>query len=185
MELFVFLVCVGILVGIIWLFVMMFKANKALMQKSVKMGARDAIKALHVEGLGLARNVPCEIFRFDDRILIEGQPHKFEIRLDKIRAAVVKNEQELVEKGKSVVGRALIGTLLVPGLGTIVGGMSGIGTKKKKGTNSQYLIINYLDAKGELAAVTFLNNFNIFKVNNFCAALNKSIVESEPAVIQL
>ncbi|MBY9087310.1 hypothetical protein KIH86_24300, partial [Paenibacillus sp. HN-1] len=80
---------------------------------------------------------------------------KFEIPLERMRAAVAITEQELIEKSKSVVGRALIGTIIVPGLGTIVGGMSGIGTKKKDGKKNHYLILNFIDSKGELAAVTF------------------------------
>ena len=42
------------------------------------------------------------------------------------------DKKRIEEKGKSVVGRALVGTLIAGPLGTIVGGMSGLGTKKKK-----------------------------------------------------
>src|SRR4051812_38331733 len=102
-----------------------------MLQKTKELGAIEGVYVTHVEGLGLAANAPCEVFRFDDRILIDAKSHKFEINFTKLRAAEVKSEQELVEKGKSVVGRAVLGTLLVPGLGTINGGMSGIGNKKK------------------------------------------------------
>jgi len=42
-------------------------------------------------------------------------------------------ETEIIEKNKSVVGRAIVGTILPFGaLGTVVGAVSGIGTKQKK-----------------------------------------------------
>lgn len=83
-----------------------------------------------MEGLGIG-SVECKIFRFSDRVLIDSGRQRFEIYLAQFRAAEVKSEQELIDKSKSVVGRAMIGTLIVPGLGTIVGGMSGIGNKRK------------------------------------------------------
>jgi hypothetical protein len=188
------------MVGVIALFIFLFlivvivllitggiKESKARKKKMRDLGANHVFQALHVEGLGIYPNALCDIFHFDDRILIDSKPHKFEIRLEQLRAAVVKTEQELVEKGKSVVGRALIGTLLVPGLGTIVGGMSGIGTKKKTGKTNRYLIFNFIDSKGELAAVTFRNNFNVIKIHEFCEAVNKSVAPrpNDDGVIQL
>jgi hypothetical protein len=148
------------------------------------LGAKDGLNVVHVEGLGMGSAAPCELFRFDDRILIDAKTHKFEIQLEKLRAAVVKSEQELIEKGKSVVGRAVLGTLLVPGLGKIVGGMTGIGSKKKKGKTHHYLIINYLDSKGDLSAVTFQDDFTLI-IKKFCNDLNKSISQASNGVIQL
>ena len=47
--------------------------------------------------------------------------------INKILSAVFASETEILEKDKSVIGRAAVGTLLLGPLGTIVGGMSGIG----------------------------------------------------------
>jgi hypothetical protein len=156
-----------------------------LKKKAASMGAQDAIFASYFDGLGLPSSIYSEIFLFEDRLLIAvGKLQPYELKLSQIRAAVNKSEQEIVEKGKSVVGRALIGTLLVPGLGTIVGGMSGIGTKQKKGKDNNYLIINYEDAQGELKGITFINNLNIIAVANFCQKINKSLI-SDGSPIQL
>lgn len=161
------------------------KANKALKQNVIDIGADDVFLGFHVEGLGIAKNEPCKIFSFKDRILIDAKSQKFEIPYDRIRAAVVQNEREIIEKGKSVVGRAVIGTLLLPGLGTIVGGMTGIGNKKKNGALNHFLIFNYLDTKGEMQGVTFLNNYAEIKMHNFSEGINKRITITSPDVVVL
>jgi hypothetical protein len=160
------------------------KQKNNLKRKAAVLGALEGVYVTHVEGLGLAVEAPCEIYRFNDRILIDAQSHKFEIRYDKLRAAVVKSEQELIEKGKSVVGRAVLGTLLVPGLGTIVGGMSGIGNKKKKGKTHHYLIFNFIDSNGDMNAVTFQDIFTLV-IKKFCKDVNDSIANSPSEIIQL
>lgn len=183
MEFIIFLIIAVFAVAIIIGVVTGIKKGNQMKKKTEDLGALAALDAVHIEGLGIGA-VPCEIFRFDNRILIDANTHKFEIQFDRLRAAVVKSEQELIEKGKSVVGRALIGTLLIPGLGTIVGGMSGIGNKKKKGEKHHYLIFNYLDSKGELAAVTFQSSLK-FVLDQFCNDVNRSNKQSGQQVIQL
>jgi Domain of unknown function (DUF4352) len=53
------------------------------------------------------------------------------------------SQSDLLRQDKSVIGRAVVGSLLMGPLGTIVGGMSGIGTKSAA-VNS-FLVINYWD----------------------------------------
>lgn len=50
------------------------------------------------------------------------------------------NTHELIQANKSVIGRAVVGGLILGPLGAIVGGMSGLGSKA---VNKSYLIINY------------------------------------------
>lgn len=184
-EFIVFLVIAIFVIAIITGVVKGIKQNKSLTLKKSELGAIEGIHVKHVEGLGLSVGASCEVFRFDDRLLIDANSHKFEINYSKLRAAVVKSEQELLEKGKSVVGRAVIGTLLVPGLGTIVGGMSGIGSKKKKGKTSHFMIINYIGSNGDMAAVTFQDDFK-FVLNKFCSDVNTSLAQTSTGeVIQL
>ncbi|UED78053.1 hypothetical protein [Brevibacillus sp. DP1.3A] len=149
--------------------------NKEMNKKMETQEAIAMITALHIEGIGLQNKAPCDLYLKENRILVDHFGQKFEIPLSAMRAAVVKTEQEIYEKGKSVVGRALIGTLIVPGLGTIIGGMSGIGSKKTKGIPNTYLIINYVNSNGELSGITFLNNFNLIRINNFCEVTNQRI----------
>lgn len=49
-------------------------------------------------------------------------------------------------KDKSTIGRAVLGGVLLGGLGAIIGGMSGIGAKN---TKKYYLIINYWDVQSK------------------------------------
>jgi hypothetical protein len=51
-------------------------------------------------------------------------------------------QQELSATDKSVIGRGIVGGLILGPIGAIVGGMSGIGTKTKV-KDKKYLIINY------------------------------------------
>ncbi|WP_274363699.1 hypothetical protein [Paenibacillus thermotolerans] len=159
--------------------------GKAMDKKAKNAGAITAFSALHVEGIGLTKFASCDIFLFEDKILIDSYGRKFEIPLERVRAAEYKSEQELHEKGKSVVGRALVGTLLVPGLGTIVGGMSGIGNKQVRGKVNFYLILNYESSRGELEGVTFLNNLNTIRLNAFCNRINQALASAQPDVISL
>ncbi len=156
-----------------------------MINRTASNGSIDKFSATYIEGLEIITNTSCVIYRFEDKIQIDAKVQKYEIKLENIRAATVKSEQELIEKDKSVVGRAIIGTLLVPGLGTIIGGLSGIGKKKKKGKRNFYLIINYVDSDGELSTVTFQNNSNNASMNRFCKAINNSSKQFKPETIQL
>lgn len=177
------LVIVGIIVFLTWVYIDDRKAKK---QKAKETGIEDALKALHFEGLGLPRNMQCDIYRFQDKIVIDAKNQAFEIPIDKIKAVAVHTERELIEKGKSVVGRAIIGTLIVPGLGTIVGGLSGIGTKKKRGRTHYFLILNYLDKNGQMAAITFLNGLTPSNKMLYFANSLKSVIDARPKeVVQL
>lgn len=169
---YVFVIIGAFVIGIILLIMMSVSSGKAMDKKAKAAGAEKMVGTLHWEGLGISRNTPCDLYLFADKIQIENRQQKFELLLERIRAAEFKSEQELKEKGKSVVGRALIGTLLVPGLGTIVGGMSGIGNKKVKGRMNNFLILNYIDTNGELAGITFYNNLNVVRLQSFCNKVN-------------
>lgn len=68
--------------------------------------------------------------------------------LDKIIDARIMTEKEISESNKSVIGRAVVGSLLLGPLGGIVGGMSGIGSKKKE-TNKTFMIITYISSDEE------------------------------------
>ena len=58
------------------------------------------------------------------------------------------SEEEIITTDKSVVGRAVVGGLILGPLGAIVGAVDGIGTKSKK-TYRRFFVINYVSSAGE------------------------------------
>lgn len=164
---------------IVFLFAMLIVSLNYSKKKREKLQSRNAISffsAIHVEGLNITKNSPVDILQFHDRIQLESGNQKYQIPIENLKVAVIKSEREILEKNKSVVGRAMIGTVLVPGIGTIVGGMSGIGKKTVKGNVNNFLILNYVNSQGDLAAVTFLNDpLQISKAYDFCNSMNNQI----------
>jgi hypothetical protein len=68
------------------------------------------------------------------------------IGLEKVVDIIIRRDiqpDEITEKDKSVIGRAVIGGVLLDPVGAVVGGMSGLGTKQeiKKGKKELYAFI--------------------------------------------
>lgn len=113
----------------------------------------------------------------DDRIKFNSVTDKNKtasLSYDKINNVGILTEKEIVEQDKSVVGRAVAGTLLAGPLGTIVGGMSGIGNKKKK-KNYRILTINY----GEGKSIVILEDKWAANFDKFNKEINKYIITKE------
>lgn len=49
-----------------------------------------------------------------------------------LKQEVTPEEREIIDKDKSVIGRAVVGGLILGPVGAVVGGMSGLGTKKQE-----------------------------------------------------
>lgn len=76
------------------------------------------------------------------------------LKYEQIIAANVITEKEIIESDKSVVGRAVVGGVLLGPLGAIVGGMSGIGNKTKANTH-YFMVINYESTSKETKVLSF------------------------------
>lgn len=82
----------------------------------------------------------------NNRIVIQKRLFKTEpsfLAYTQITNISVVSETEIKEVDKSVIGRAIIGGVLLGPLGAIIGGISGTGTKKSSMPKKKYLIINY------------------------------------------
>ncbi len=66
------------------------------------------------------------------------------------------SKEELVKTNKSVIGRAVVGGLILGPLGAVIGGMSGIGNKEKF-KNKHYFAINYWDIETKAAQTILLS----------------------------
>jgi hypothetical protein len=113
-----------------------------------------------VDGLSsINKNMPVRLTQLKDgRLMIEQRFSKNKpvyIPYSQVTNAGLVTEEEIIEKSKSVVGRAAAGTLLLGPLGAIIGGMSGIGTKTKQKSET-YFVINYRpDGEDEQKIISF------------------------------
>ncbi len=87
--------------------------------------------------------------------------------------------EDIVKTDKSVIGRAVVGGLILGPLGAVVGGMSGIGSKEEY-KNKYYIIINYWDIPSQ-SAQTLLISGPEQSINSFLGRHNK---ESEINITQ-
>lgn len=155
------------------------KKNAAVKAAAQEAGATDGVECKHIAGLGLGEGAECEIWSFTDRLQIRDKEtgQTFNLAIGKIRAIEAKTETEIREVGKSVLGRAIVGNLIVPGLGAIVGGMTGVGTTKKKGPEHHYLIVNYVDAHGEVQGITFSKDGYILQLQLFAKGVKELLAQ--------
>lgn len=77
---------------------------------------------------------------FKSRVNKKSQPAY--IRYEQVVNYETYTDKEIIEKQKSVLGRAAIGGLFLGSLGSIIGGVSGVGTKQETNDRS-YVVINY------------------------------------------
>lgn len=75
-------------------------------------------------------------------------------------------QEELTKMDKSVIGRAVVGGLILGPLGAIVGGMSGIGSKEKF-INKQYFVINFWDIETKSTQTILIGSTENTKIDAF------------------
>lgn len=99
------------------------------------------------------------IYLYPAHILIKDVLSKKDatLSLNQITNVFYGTETEIIEKNKSVLGRAAIGSLFNP-LGAVIGAVSGVGTKRKK-VNHTYLIIYYTSSAGAESVIKFEDTF--------------------------
>lgn len=90
-------------------------------------------------------------------ITIIGRLYKrpvIHLPLNQINNVAIVDNQEIEEKSKNVIGRAVTGGIILGPLGAIIGGTSGIGNKKVL-TYKKYLVINYISKNAEMKVISF------------------------------
>lgn len=104
----------------------------------------------------LKSNLMYEVSLYDNYLSIKAVAGKQEATLNynQITDVYYGLETEIVEKNKSVIGRAVAGGLLFGGIGAVVGSISGTGSKEKKERHF-YFIISYTSISGEDKFIQF------------------------------
>lgn len=97
-----------------------------------------------------------EVALYDDHLSLTNLAVKQPITLQysQITDVFYGYREEIVEKNRSVIGRAVAGGLLFGGLGAVVGAVSGTGTKKAKQID-RYLVISYNAENGSQQFLEF------------------------------
>ncbi|WP_286149563.1 MULTISPECIES: hypothetical protein [Bacillota] len=101
------------------------------------------------------------------------------VKLQNIINVSVVTDKDIVEKSKSVLGRAAIGGLLIGPLGAIVGGISGTGNKVKN-KYTYYMVINYKsEIDNEIKVISFKIVDGSLKWSKFFDELKSRINKNE------
>lgn len=101
---------------------------------------------------------------------------EIKLPLARITYAQSKTETEIQERDKSVIERAAVGALLLGPLGAMVGGMSGIGSKKKS-SSKNFLIIAYSAQDGNEKAIALEIVGASIGWRDFLKEINPSTIE--------
>ena len=99
-----------------------------------------SIPLIHIDGItNYGNGVKVKFSKTPDKINIDKT---YSIPTKNIESTLFNSSKELTEHQKSVVGRSLLGGLLLGPVGAVVGGISGVGTQKE--TSMMWMItINY------------------------------------------
>ena len=115
------------------------------------------IKVFHRGGLNGYGWATTKLWLNDENECITMEAKKLEpvhLKYEQIIDIDTTSDEKTTEKNKSVVGRALVGGMLMGEVGAIVGGMSGTGSKKTTRT-SYYMVINYKSINEEIKELKF------------------------------
>lgn len=143
-----------------WLIYSMTPYGKKKLDESISK-TLEQIPFTHVSGLSkIQENTPVGVKVLSNSCIITDLSSNVteSIELKNIVKAQPISESVLTEKDKSVIARALIGGIVFGVAGAIVGGMSGLGTKKEKTINNFFKIT--LNDSREILLVPFMNSEN-------------------------
>jgi hypothetical protein len=136
----------------------------------------------HVEGLPISEKTICVLSLTPDKLLIEGGGTDFNIGNSQIRAVEVKTDTEIANIVHSSAAKGIAGGLLFGPIGLIVGSRA---KSKEKRTNTYYLIINYMNSSGEMAALMFDGGPSPLGANKISNKLRPVVLDNPRQTVQL
>ena len=107
-------------------------------ERSVNLIMFDGIEAIP---RGMAVSVTLLPDQIEIRQIVGGKARAY-LSYDQVVKVGSVNEKEVEEADKSVIGRAVVGGVLLGPLGAVIGSVSGVG-KKQKTKYKNYFVINY------------------------------------------
>ncbi|WP_057567455.1 hypothetical protein [Paraclostridium sordellii] len=125
-----------------------------------------------VDGLPIPEKSKVEV-KLDEEFIVINQTklngfkfeviNTFKVKLENVLDIAVATEKEIIDMNKSVIGRGAVGMIFGP-VGAILGGMSGIGTKKVIKKKDTLFVISYVSKDEEIKNITFKVNDSISKI---------------------
>lgn len=105
---------------------------------------------------GYSKGYMYEVTLYDDHLEIIplSKQNKLLLNYNQITDVFYGGKTELIQKPKSVIGRALVGGMIFGGTGAVIGAVSGTGMKTEKKTHL-YFIISYTSSNGEDKYIQF------------------------------
>lgn len=107
-----------------------------------------------------------DVILFTHGIQIMSGLQFYQVHNSQIISIKRTSHEELINADKSVIGRAVVGGLILGPLGAIIGGMSGIGSKEKF-INKNYFVINFWDAETKSAQTILISSTETTKIDSF------------------
>lgn len=179
---------VGFVIFVIVVFIAIFfleKSRRKSKAQAKAMGAYDSANCFHEHGIiQLQKRESVDLFLLDKKIVIKSKDLAIELPIERLTAAQYLRKTDLLKENKSAIARGIVGGVLIGPLGAIVGSVSGVGDKHKKGN---YLVINYTSADSNEVQVLIFDMILYQVADRMAKALTKQIISSNTnnGVIQL
>ncbi len=141
------------------------------------------ISVHHVEGLPISEKTSCKLVLTSNNLSIIGGGTNFNIAISQLKAAELKTDKEIANIVHSSAVKGIAGGLLFGPIGLVVGARA---TSKEKKTYKHYLILNYINSTGELAAIMFnVSDWDTLQARKIVEKAKSLIVNNPVATVQL
>ncbi len=141
------------------------------------------ISVHHVEGLPISEKTSCELALTSNNLSIIGGGTNFNIAAYQLKAVELKTDKEIANIVHSSAVKGIAGGLLFGPIGLVVGARA---TNKEKKTYKHYLILNYINSTGELAAIMFnVSDWDTLRARKIVEKAKSLIVNNPVATVQL
>ncbi|AYB38516.1 hypothetical protein [Brevibacillus laterosporus] len=183
MQEILFSIVVILLITLIAFFGISSKKKKLAREKAI--GAYESANCFHEYGISqLQPREKVDIFLMDEKVAIKSKDLVVELPIERIIAAQYLRKTDILKESKSAIARGIVGGVLIGPLGAIVGGVSGVGDKHKKGN---YLVINYTTADSNETKVLIFDMILYQIADKLAKDLTKQIrkMNTNNGVIQL